>query len=182
MPRGANSVPTSQQRKMAELLVAGEYTIVEAYTIAYEQTPEQQQNRNSLANRAYMASRSAGVKRWVEKLQQEQAAEEARTLVWDKRKAAHRLMQCIHEVEVNVEITRRLRDEAMNDPEMNTSKKLNQMLKVAQIDNDTMRLIKECISEMNGMYGLTNPSVNMTAALQVIIGGPEELPPDTVDE
>ena len=32
------------------------------------------------------------------------------------------------------------------------------------------------------MYGLTQPSVNMTNAIQVIIGGAEELPRDNYDD
>lgn len=52
------------------------------------------------------------------------------------------------------------------------------MLKVAQICNDTARCIREIINEMNNMYGLTNPEVSLTNAIQVIIGGIDKLPPD----
>ena len=54
-------------------------------------------------------------------------------------------------------------------------------MKVAQICNDTSRAIKECIQEMNQMYGLTKPEVSLANAVQVIIGSPEELPNDTID-
>ena len=173
--------PTPQQRKFAEMIVSGEYTIVDAYAEAYCIPPEQRHDRQALSNRAYAASRTKGVASYIKKLQEQMAVAEARTLVWDKRRAAERLMKVIHEIEVNVDITRELRDKAMEDPEMHVSKKLDQMMKVAQIDNDTMRLVKECINELNQMYGLTSPSVNMTAAIQVIIGSTADLPDDTVD-
>lgn len=55
------------------------------------------------------------------------------------------------------------------------------MLKVAQICNDTSRAIREVLHEMNEMYGLTKPEVSLTNAIQVIIGGAEQLPEDTID-
>ena len=82
-----------------------------------------------------------------------------------------------HEIEVNIDITRELRDKMLNEP-MKTSQQLSQMLKVAQICNDTARAIKECIREMNEMYGLTDPKVSTGNAVQIIIGGAEELPDD----
>lgn len=85
-----------------------------------------------------------------------------------------------HEIEVNVDITRRLRDDMLEEG-LSTSQKLSQMLKVAQVCNDTARAIKECIREMNDMYGLTKPGVNLTNAIQVIIGGADSLPEDIVD-
>lgn len=176
------SAPTSQQRKFAELIVSGEYTMVDAYAEAYQVPPEQRADRATLSDRAYAASKTKGVSAYIRKLQEHMAVEEAKTLVWDKRRASVRLMKVIHEIETNVDITRELRDKAMEDPQMHIAKKLDQMVKVAQIDNDTMRLVKECILELNQMYGLTSPGVNLTAAVQVIIGGPEQLPDDTVDE
>jgi glutamyl/glutaminyl-tRNA synthetase len=177
MPSG----PTIQQRKFAELLVKGEHTIVDAYVIAYQVPEEEQVDRAALSNRAYSASKGKAVAAYIQKLQEQMAVEEARMLVWDKRKSAERLMKVIHEVEVNVDITRKLRDEAVNEPSMMVSKKLDQMLKVAQIDNDTMRLVKECIQELNGMYGLTSPGVSLQNAVTVIIGSPEQMPDDEVD-
>lgn len=178
---GGRVGPSAQQRKFAELIVSGEYSIVDAYAEAYNVPAEERTDRQALSNRAYAASRTKGVETLIKKLQEQMAVEEARVLVWDKRKAAERLMKVIHEIEVNVDITRELRDKAMDDPEMHVAKKLDQMLKVSQIDNDTMRLVKECIIELNQMYGLTSPSVNMAAAIQVIIGSPEDMPEDTVD-
>ena len=173
-------VPTKQQKRLAELLVEGERTTVDCYIEAYSQSPEDCQDKQKLASRAYMASKSKGCMYWIEKLQQEQAVEEARILVWDKRKAAKRLLSMCREIEVNIEITRKLRDQMLSEG-LQTSTKLSQMLKVAQVCNDTARAIKECIREMNEMYGLTKPEVSMTSAIQVIIGSPSELPEDTVD-
>ena len=101
--------------------------------------------------------------------------------MWDKRKAAQRLLKMCHEIEVNVEITRKLRDKMLAE-DLSTAAQLSQMLKVAQVCNDTTRAIKECIQEMNQMYGLTKPEVNMMNAVQVIIGSPENLPEDTADD
>ena len=169
--------PTRQQRRMAELLVRGELSVVDCYIDAYGQTREQCEDRQKLASRAYMASRSKGVLTCVKKFQEAQAVEEARLLVWDKRKASQRLLKMCHEIEVNIDITRELRDKMLNEP-MKTSQQLSQMLKVAQICNDTARAIKECIREMNEMYGLTDPKVSTGNAVQIIIGGAEELPDD----
>ena len=57
-------VPTKQQKRLAELLVAGEMTTVDAYIEAYEQTGEQLEDRQKLAARAYMASKSKGCVFW----------------------------------------------------------------------------------------------------------------------
>ena len=175
------SNPTKQQKKLAELLVAGDLSLVDSYIEAYEQTPEMCEDRQKLASRAYMASKSKGCLEWIKKLQEEQAIEEARILVWDKRKAAQRLLKMCHEIEQNIEITRRLRDK-MLDEGLSTSAQLSQMLKVAQVCNDTARAVKDCIREMNEMYGLTSPEVSLNNAIQVIIGSPEELPEDDEDE
>lgn len=172
--------PTAKQRRLAQLLVEGEMSIIEAYVQAYEQTPEQCKDRAKLANRAYAASKSKGVLHYIKKLQEAQAVEEARLLVWDKRKAARFLLRMCREVEVNIEITKRLRDKMLEEG-LKTTNQLTQMLKVSQICNDTARAIKECIKEMNEMYGLTKPEVSLTNAVQVIIGSPDDLPDDTVD-
>ena len=172
---------TAQQKKMAELLVEGESTITDCYIQAYKPNEKDLEDKQKIYQRAYSASLSKGVKEWVAKLQEQQAIEEARILVWDKRKATKRLLQMCHEIEVNIKITRELRDKLLNDEKITDAGKLNQMLKVAQICNDTSRAIKECIQEMNQMYGLTKPEVNLTNAVQVIIGGAEELPEDTID-
>lgn len=171
-------VPTKQQKRMAELLVRGELSVVDCYIDAYSQTREQCTDRQKLASRAYMASKSQGVLFWIAKLQESQAVEESRLLVWDKRKASQRLLKMCHEIEVNIDITRELRDRMLRQ-DLTTSQQLSQMLKVAQICNDTARAIKECIREMNEMYGLTDPKVSMGNAVQIIIGGVEELPDDT---
>lgn len=177
----ATTIITAQQKRMAELLLQGEKTVTECYIEAYNQTPKDCENKTNLYARAHNASISKGCTEWLQKLQQQQAVEEARLLVWDKRRATKRLLQMCNEIEKNIEITRRLRDKMLDDSSMTTSTQLNQMMKVAQICNDTSRAIKECIQEMNQMYGLTKPEVSLTNAVQVIIGSPEELPNDTVD-
>lgn len=172
---------TANQKKMAELLLKGEKTVTDCYIEAYNPSEEDKKNMQNIYQRAHNASTSKGVLDYLKTLQEAEAVEEARLLVWDKRRASKRLLEMCHEIEVNVEITRKLRDEFMKDPEMHTVGKLNQMVKVAQICNDTARAIKECIQEMNQMYGLTKPDVNLTNAIQVIIGGVEELPDDDID-
>lgn len=174
-------VPTANQRRLAELLVEGERSTVDCYIEAYNQTGEQLEDRQKLASRAYMASKSKGVLYWIQKVQEQQAVEEARLLVWDKRKAAKRLLSMINEVQVNIDIVRRLRDKMLDEPS-STSNQLNQMMKVSQMLNDTTRVIREITKDMSEMYGLTQPSVNMTNAIQVIIGGAEELPRDDYDD
>ena len=174
-------VPTGNQKRLAECLVEGEKTTVDCYIEAYRQTPEQCEDRGKLASRAYMASKSKGVLYWIQKLQEQQAVEEARLLVWDKRKAAKRLLSMINEIQVNIDILRRLRDTMLDEPGT-TSKQLSQMMKVSHMLNDTTRAIREIVKDMNDMYGLTQPSVNMANAIQVIIGGAEELPEDTYDD
>ncbi len=174
-------VPTGNQKRLAECLVEGEKTTVDCYIEAYRQTPEQCEDRGKLASRAYMASKSKGVLYWIQKLQEQQAVEEARLLVWDKRKAAKRLLSMINEIQVNIDIVRKLRDNMLNLPDT-PSRQLTQMMKVSHMLNDTTRAIREIVKDMNEMYGLTQPSVNMTNAIQVIIGGVEELPDDTYDE
>lgn len=172
--------PTASQRRLAELLVAGDLTLVDSYIEAYSQTEEQCKDRQKLASRAYMASKSKGCLYWIERLQQEQAVEEARILVWDKRKASRRLLKMCHEIEQTIEITRQLRDKMLTE-NLTTSSQLTQMVKVAQICNESSRMVKECIREMNEMYGLTKPEVSLTNAVQVIIGGAEDLPEDDID-
>lgn len=172
--------PSASQRRLAQLLVEGEMSIIESYIQAYDQPPELCEDRAKLANRAYAASKSKGVLRYIKKLQEAQAVEEARLLVWDKRKAARFLLRMCREVEVNIEITKKLRDRMLEE-KLKTTNQLTQMLKVSQICNDTARAIKECIREMNEMYGLTTPEVSLTNAVQVIIGSPDELPEDTID-
>lgn len=172
--------PTAQQKRMAQLLVEGNLSVVDCYIDAYKQTGDQLLDRQKLASRAYMASKSKGCMYWIQLLQEQQAVEEARILVWDKRKAAQRLLKMCHEIEVNIDITRELRDR-MLDENLSTSQQLSQMLKVSQVCNDTARAIKECIQEMNSMYGLTKPEVSTASAIQVIIGSPESLPEDTAD-
>lgn len=179
--RQPTTIITPNQKKMAELMLKGEKIITECYIEAYEQTPEQCENKTNLYQRAWSAANSKGVTEWLKRLQEAQAVEEARLLVWDKRRATKRLLEMCHEIEVNVQLTRKLRDDLMNDPEITKVGKLNQMVKVAQICNDTSRAIKECIQEMNQMYGLTKPEVNLTNAVQVIIGGTNDLPEDTID-
>ena len=174
-------VPTGNQKRMAECLVEGEKSTVDCYIEAYRQTPEQCEDRGKLASRAYMASKSKGVLYWIQKLQEQQAVEEARLLVWDKRKAAKRLLTMINEIQVNIDIVRKLRDNMLKLPGT-PSQQLSQMMKVSHMLNDTTRAIREIVKDMNDMYGLTQPSVNMTNAIQVIIGGVEELPDDTYDE
>ncbi len=174
-------IVTAQQKKMAELLLRGEKTVTDCYIEAYNQTPEQCENKQNLYQRAYNASISKGVVTYLKTLQEAEAVEEARLLVWDKRRATKRLLEMCREIEVNVELTRKLRDKLMNDSTITDVGKLNQMLKVAQICNDTSRAIKECIQEMNQMYGLTKPEVALGNAVQVIIGGVEKLPEDTID-
>lgn len=174
-------IVTAQQKKMAELLLRGEKTVTDCYIEAYNQTPEQCENKQNLYQRAYNASISKGVVTYLKTLQEAEAVEEARLLVWDKRRATKRLLEMCREIEVNVELTRKLRDKLMGDETITDVGKLNQMLKVAQICNDTSRAIKECIQEMNQMYGLTKPEVSLGNAVQVIIGGAEKLPEDTID-
>ena len=174
-------IVTAQQKKMAELLLRGEKTVTDCYIEAYNQTPEQCENKQNLYQRAYNASISKGVVTYLKTLQEAEAVEEARLLVWDKRRATKRLLEMCREIEVNVELTRKLRDKLMGDDSITDVGKLNQMLKVAQICNDTSRAIKECIQEMNQMYGLTKPEVSLGNAVQVIIGGAEKLPEDTID-
>lgn len=174
-------VPTANQKRLAELLVEGERSTVDCYIEAYRQTPEQCEDRQRLASRAYMASKSKGVLYWIQKLQEQQAVEEARLLVWDKRKAAKRLLSMINEVQVNIDIVRRLRDKMLDEPGT-TSKQLSQMMKVSHMLNDTTRVIRDITKDMSEMYGLTQPSVNMANAIQVIIGGAEELPNDDYDD
>ena len=174
-------IVTAQQKKMAELLLRGEKTVTDCYIEAYNQTPEQCENKQNLYQRAYNASISKGVVTYLKTLQEAEAVEEARLLVWDKRRATKRLLEMCREIEVNVELTRKLRDKLMEDDTITDVGKLNQMLKVAQICNDTSRAIKECIQEMNQMYGLTKPEVALGNAVQVIIGGVEKLPEDTID-
>lgn len=172
--------PTANQKRLAELLVEGEKSTVDCYIEAYRQSGKDLDDRKKLASRAYMASRSKGVLYWIQKLQEHQAVEEARLLVWDKRKAAKRLLSMINEIQVNVEIVRKLRDNMLEEPGT-TSKQLSQMMKVSHMLNDTMRAIREIIKDMNDMYGLTQPSVNMNTAVQIIIGGAEELPDDDIE-
>lgn len=172
--------PTANQRRLAELLVEGEKTTTECYIEAYRQTGEQLEDRQKLSSRAYMASRSKGVLYWIQKLQEQQAVEEARILVWDKRKAAKRLLGMVNEIQVNIDIVRQLRDKMLEEGGK-TSHQLSQMLKVAQVCNDTTRAIREITKDMNDMYGLTQPSVNMNTAVQIIIGGAEELPEDNYE-
>jgi hypothetical protein len=176
-----STIITAQQRRMAELLLQGEKTITDCYIEAYNQTPEQCENKANLYSRARNASLSKGVETCLKQLQEAAAVEEARLLVWDKRRATKRLLEMCREIEVNVAITRKLRDKLMEDNSITDVGKLNQMLKVAQICNDTSRAIKECIREMNEMYGLTKPEVSLGNAVQVIIGGVEQLPDDTID-
>lgn len=172
---------TAQQKRLAQLIVEGEMSIVDCYIDAYNQKGEQLIDRQKLASRAYMASKSKGCLYYIQMFQEQQAVEEARILVWDKRKAAQRLLKMCKEIEVNVEITRQLRDKMLAEGG-STSAQLSQMLKVAQVCNDTTRAIKECIQEMNQMYGLTKPEVSLSNAVQVIIGSPDNLPEDTVDD
>lgn len=172
---------TPAQKKMAQLMLQGEKTITECYIEAYNQTPEDCENKINLYQRARCASTSKGVTEYLKELQEHELVEEARLLTWDRRRATKRLLQMCHEIEVNINITRELRDKLMDSPELSAGIKLNQMLKVAQICNDTSRAIKECIQEMNSMYGLSKPEVNMMNAVQVIIGGAEEMPDDTID-
>lgn len=174
-------VATAQQRKLAQLLVEGERTLIECYIDAYNQTEEKCKNRARLSARAHSASKTAGVQHYIRLFQEQQAIEEARLLVWDRRKASKRLLQMTREIEVNIEITRKLRDKMLDDGELKTTQQLSQMLKVAQICNDTSRAIREVLHEMNEMYGLTKPEVSLTNAIQVIIGGAEQLPEDTID-
>lgn len=173
-------VPTGNQKRLAELLVEGEKTTVDCYIEAYRQEGKQLEDRQKLAARAYMASKSKGVLYWIQKVQEQQAVEEARLLVWDKRKASKRLLTMMNEIQVNIDIVRKLRDRMLDEPGT-TSHQLSQMMKVSQVCNDTARAIREMLREMNEMYGLTQPSVNMTNAIQVIIGGAEELPEDDYD-
>lgn len=170
-----------QQRRFAELLVRGEMSVVDCYIDAYAQTPEQCEDRQKLSSRAYMASKTKGVLAAIKSFQEAQAVEEARILVWDKRKAAQFLLKMCREIEVNIDITRKLRDQ-MVQMDISAPQKLSQMLKVAQVCNETSMTIKECIKEMNNMYGLSKPETSLVAAVQVIIGNEEELPDDTVDE
>ena len=174
-------VPTGNQKRLAECLVEGEKTTVDCYIEAYNQTEDQLEDRQKLASRAYMASKSKGVLYWIQKLQEQQAVEEARLLVWDKRKAAKRLLSMVNEIQVNIDIVRKLRDNMLNLPGT-PSQQLSQMMKVSYMLNDTTRAIREIMKDMNDMYGLTQPSVNMTNAIQVIIGGVDELPEDDYDE
>ncbi len=172
--------PTAKQKRLAELLVEGEKSIVEAYVEAYEQTPEQTQDRKRLSSRAYMASKSKGVLYWIQKLQEQQAVEEARLLVWDKRKASRRLLSMTNEAQATIDIVRELRDRLVNEGGT-TTHQLNQMLKVSEICNKTSQTILEIVKEMNSMYGLSKPSTSLTNAIQVIIGAPEELPDDDIE-
>ena len=176
------TLATAQQKKFARLLVEGERTITDCYCEAYEKAPPvTDADRQRLYSAAYQASNSKGVIEEIKRIQEVQAIEEARSLVWDKKRASRRLLEQCHEIEVNVAITRKLRDKLMAETSLNDVAKLNQMLKVAQICNDTARAIKECIREMNEMYGLTKPEVALTNAVQVIIGGAEDMPDDTID-
>ena len=129
---------TAQQKKMAELLVEGESTITDCYIQAYKPNEKDLEDKQKIYQRAYSASLSKGVKEWVAKLQEQQAIEEARILVWDKRKATKRLLQMCHEIEVNIKITRELRDKLLSDEKITDAGKLNQMLKVAQICNSQL--------------------------------------------
>lgn len=177
----ALSMATPEQKALAQLLLKGEKSIIDCYIEAYKPNEEDLKDREKIGNRAYAAARTKGVAAHLKKLQEQEAVEEARMLVWDKRRAAKRLLEMCHEIEVNVKLTRELRDKILNDRQLHDVAKLNQMVKVAQICNDTSRTIKECIQEMNGMYGLTRPEVSLTNAVQIIIGGDKDLPEDTVD-
>ena len=86
MSRNGGVLVTAQQRKLAQLLVEGEKPIIDCYIEAYNQTGEKLENRGNLSSRAYAASQSKGVLYQIKILQEQQAIEEARILVWDKEK------------------------------------------------------------------------------------------------
>lgn len=179
----AKPVATSQQYRYAELLVEGKKTIVECYIEAYGQTEEQCKDRQKLASRAYMASKGKGVKTAIEKIQAEQAVEEARLLVWDKRKAAKFLLDMCKEIQVNVDFAKQMRGKMMNDPAYTTAGKIKMLYDISKICNETVQQMKDIMIEMNSMYGLSNPKVGESVpAVQIIIESEEKLPEDTVDD
>lgn len=178
--------PQSRKRQfeLAKLLVEGSKTIPEAYQIAYKDLLEQNptENEAQLQNRAYRAADTKGVQKYVHMLQEKAAVEEARLLVWDKRKASKYLLDRCGEVEVNMNIIRNLRNTLMGDKTITDIKKLHLMQSISLSMNDTARTMKDIAVEMNKMYGLQDPKVSIGQAVQVIIGSKaKDMPDDTLD-
>lgn len=178
--------PQSKKRQfeLAKLLVEGSKTIPEAYQIAYKDLLEQNPTENDaqMVNRAYRAADTKGVQTYVKMLQEKAAIEEARLLVWDKRKASKYLLDRCGEVEVNMNIIRNLRNTLMGDKTITDIKKLQLMQSISLSMNDTARTMKDIAVEMNKMYGLQDPKVSIGQAVQVIIGSKaKDMPDDTLD-
>lgn len=173
-----------RQFELAKLMVEGSLTIPEAYRIAYkdllEETPPESEHQ--FTNRAYKASQTAGVQKYIKMLQEKAAVEEARLLVWDKRKASKYLLDRCGEVESNMQIIRQLRDNIIQNSNLNDVSKLKLMNELAFSMNDTARVMKDVATEMNKLYGLQDPKVNMGQAVQIIIGQRDDtMPDDTLD-
>ena len=179
-----DSQSRKRQYELAKLLVEGSKTVPEAYQIAYadllkENPPE---NEAQMTNRAYKASDTKGVQKYVKMLQEKAAIEEARMLVWDKRKASKYLLDRCGEIEVNMEIVRKLRDNLISSTDYKDSTKLTIMQSVTMSMNDTARVMKDIAVEMNKLYGLQDPKTSMGQAVQIIIGERDkDMPDDTLD-
>lgn len=173
-----------RQYEFAKLLVEGSLTIPEAYKIAYKDLLEENppESENKLVNRAYTASKASGVQKQIKQMQERLAVEEARLLVWDKRKASKYLLDRCGEIESNMQIIRQLRDSMLEDKKLSDIAKLKLMNELAFSMNDTARVMKDVATEMNKLYGLQDPKTSMGQAVQIIIGRKDEnMPDDTLD-
>jgi hypothetical protein len=158
-------------------------SIVEAYKEVYADTLEPDCPESRLANRAYQVAASAGVKSAIEQIQKTQAVEEARLLVWDKRRATKFLLDRCNEVEANMAICRMLRDKMLEPNAYSTPAQIQMLQSITMSMNDTSRVIREIVKDMNEMYGLTDPKANMVQAVQIILGGRNsDMPQDSADE
>lgn len=178
--------PQSKKRQfeLAKLLVEGSRTVPEAYQIAYKDLLEANppENEAQLTNRAYKAADTKGVQKYVQMLQEKAAVEEARLLVWDKRKASKYLLDRCGEVESNLQIIRALRDKMLEDEKLPDIAKLKLMNELSFSMNDTARVMKDVATEMNKLYGLQDPKTSMGQAVQIIIGRRDDsMPDDTLD-
>lgn len=179
MAQDSNS--KKRQYEFAKMLVDGSKTIPEAYKIAYKDLIEEDVSEAKITNRAYAVSRSTRVQKIVTNLQEKQAVEEARLLVWDKRKASKYLLDRCGEVESNLKIIRGLRDNMLDNAELPDIAKLKLMNELSFSMNDTARVMKDVATEMNKLYGLSDPKVNLGQAIQIIIGGRDANDKDTAD-
>nr|DAW41967.1 MAG TPA: hypothetical protein [Caudoviricetes sp.] len=167
---------------LARLLCNTTKSIVEAYKEIYSDTFEPGLTEYKISNRAYQVAASQGVKSAIREIQEMQAVEEARLLVWDKRKATKFLLERCNEIDANMMVIRQLRDKMLQEPHA-TAAQIDMMWKITNSMNDTSRTIREIIKDMNEMYGLTDPKANMQQAVQIIIGGRNpSMPDDTADD